>query len=67
VISWGRIGGGWFVLGIVGVGSDLLPQGSVLGSTFSLSEEGDVWRVAAVSKEEGEELGVAIGMRVLRG
>ena len=73
VISCGRTGPMSFVSVGQGVVLGPLPSGMVLGSTFSLSDEGEEACVAMVSKEvvvvEGLAIGVVItiGGRVRRG
>ena len=44
-----------------------LPSGTVLGSTFSLSDKGEKACVATVSKDEVEVEGLAIGAVVMTG
>ena len=67
MISYRRIGPRLFVSGGQGVVLGPLPSGMVLGSTFSLSDEGEGACVATVSKEEVEVEGLAIGVVVTIG
>ena len=67
VISCRRIGLASFVSGGQGVVLGPLPSGMVLGSTFSLSDEGEGACVATVLKEEVEVEGLAIGVDIMIG